>query len=274
MNKEQGEALCPFNFSRIPLQLHPMATTRAAQSGWRSFLARYHRHSQGLAVSFIYILPLLVAYEMGMLLLRPPAASWAGDVIRWLLHGAFGRWGALAFNLAVIVAIVASLLATSRRRGVNLDFYPSVMAESLGYGIVLMLGLPLLMRVLLLMAQTSCPAAGGVLDNLVLSIGAGVYEEIVFRLGLMSVIYFLALTLTRENWFATVAAIVLSSVLFAAAHYLDGSTLPPGVFLRSFTYRMISGIIFAAIYIYRGLAVVCYTHAFYDVLVVIMSVGK
>jgi len=248
-----------------------MATTRAAKSDLHSFLTRYHRHSRGLAVSFIYILPLLVIYEIGMIILRPPAASWAGDAIRWLLHGAFGGWGALAFNLAVIVAIVASLLATGRRRpGVNLDFYPAVMAESLAYGMVLMLALPLLLRVLLLMAQTTSRASGGVLDNLVLSIGAGVYEEIVFRLGLMSVIYLVALSLTRENWFATVAAIVLSSVLFSAAHYLDGASLPTGVFLRSFTYRLISGIIFAAIYINRGLAVVCYTHAFYDVLVVVM----
>jgi len=248
-----------------------MATARATKSEISSFLTRYHRHSRGLAVSFIYILPLLVIYEIGMIALQPSAASWAGDVIRWLLHGAFGRWGALAFNLAVIVAIVASLLATGRqRRGVNLDFYPTVIAESLAYGMVLMLGLPLLLRVLLLAAQAASQAPDGILDDVVLSVGAGVYEEIVFRLALMSVIYLLALSFTRENWFATVAAIVISSVLFSAAHYVDGASLPAGVFLRSFTYRLICGLIFAAIYINRGLAVVCYTHAFYDVLVVIM----
>ena len=252
-----------------------MSRTVAAQLISASFLTRYHRHTRSLAVSFLFILPLLVVYEMGMLILRPATVSWAGDVLRWLLHGAFGRWGALAFNLAVIVAIAAALIATRRtagaRRGggVNLDFFPTLLAESLAYAAVIMMVVPLVIRYALPLAQALPHGENGTLDNLVLSVGAGIYEEIVFRLGLMSVIYLVVLKLTRESWFATVLAIFFSSVLFSVAHYLGGIEMPAGEFIRSFSFRTISGIIFAAIYINRGLAAACYTHAFYDVLVVV-----
>ena len=238
------------------------------------FLTRYHRHTRSLAVSFLFILPLLVVYEMGLLILRPSTVSWAGDVLRWLLNGAFGRWGSLAFNLAVIVAIVAALVATrrtagARRGGVNLDFFPTVLAESLAYATIIMMLVPLVIHYAVPLAQALPHGESGVLDSLVLSVGAGIYEEIVFRLGLMSAIYFALLKLTRESWFATVLAIFLSSVLFSVAHYLGGIDMPTNEFIRSFGFRTVCGILFAAIYINRGLAVACYTHAFYDVLVVI-----
>lgn len=227
----------------------------------------YFEHSQSLAVSFVLILPLLAAYEVGMIVFRPPAASWAGDAIMWLLNGAFGRGGAIAFNMAVIVAITASLIAMHKMGGVEPATFPLVLGESLVYGALLTQVLPLFVMYALPLAQNGGGAPASVADRMVLSVGAGVYEEIVFRLGLMSAIYFLALKATERNWLAVVVAMAASSVLFAACHYLGGFDLASREFVRSFSYRTVSGAVFAALYIYRGLAVACYTHAFYDVLV-------
>jgi len=228
----------------------------------------YFDYSRSLAVSFLFILPLLLAYEVGMLVMRPQIVSWAGDMIRWLLYEAFGRQAALAFNLVVMLAIVVSLFATRKTGGVRFKTYPLVLAESFAYGLLLTQFLPLVMAYALPMAQGAGSAADGVAHEIVLSIGAGVYEEIVFRLGLMSAVYYLVRKLTDKNWVAVAAAILISSIIFAASHYLGGTESPT---IRSVTYRTVGGICFAAIYIYRGLAVACYSHAFYDILVVTLA---
>ena len=225
----------------------------------------YFDYSRSLAASFLFILPLLLAYEVGMLILRPQVVSWAGEFVRWMLYEAFGGWAALAFNMVVILAIVASLFVMRKTGGVQLKMYPLVLAESFAYGLLLTQFLPLVIAYALPMAQSVGPASGGVAHEIVLSIGAGVYEEIVFRLGLMSAVYYLVRKLSDKNWVAVASAILISSILFAASHYVGGMESPT---IRSVTYRTVGGICFAAVYIYRGLAVACYSHAFYDILVV------
>jgi len=251
-------------------RIEGMTRTKKTAKAETSLIDRYLEHSQGLAVSFLFILPLLVVYEMGILIVQPPATSWAGDLIRWLLHGAFGRWGALAFNLCAIIAIVGSLLSFRGDRAPRFGLYPVVLVESLLYGLLLITVVPPLVQTLPL-AQAAGPSAAGVIDDLVLSIGAGVYEEIVFRLVLMSAVYFLALKATGANWFAVVAAIFISSIAFSACHYIGRIDVSSMQFIRSFSFRALSGVFLAALYIYRGLAVACYAHAFYDILVVAMA---
>jgi membrane protease YdiL (CAAX protease family) len=62
-----------------------------------------------------------------------------------------------------------------------------------------------------------------------------------------------------------VGAILVTSVCFAAAHYVG----PHGESLRwfTFTFRMIAGGFFAALFVYRGFGVAAGTHAFYDIFV-------
>jgi len=246
-------------------EVRPIAsvlTISAAEQTERS----YYEHSRRLAVSFIFILPLLAAYEVGLLVVRPQTVSLAGSIVRWLLHGAFGPNGALVFNLVVMIAIVAALISTHKTGGVRLKILPLVLAESLMYGFLITQLLPLINDYLLTLAAGE--RAGGLADDIVLSIGAGVYEEIVFRLGLMSAVYFIVLRLSHRNWLAVILAVFVSSIVFAASHYVNGTTgLSGGELARSFRYRAIGGIVFAGLYIHRGLAVACYSHAFYDILV-------
>jgi len=228
----------------------------------------YFNHSRSLAVSFLFILPLLLAYEVGMLIMRPPTVSLAGNFIRWLMYEAFGHRAALAFNLAAMLAIGASLFALRKTGGVRIKIFPGVVVESLAYGLLLTQFMPLVVAYALPMAQIAGGASATVANDIILSIGAGVYEEIVFRLGVMTAVYYVVLKLSDKKWAAVVGAIVISSVVFSASHYLGGTESPA---LKSFVFRAIGGMCFAAIYIYRGLAVACYSHAFYDILVVTLG---
>ncbi len=106
---------------------------------------------------------------------------------------------------------------------------------------------------------------GGWLDVVQVSAGAGLYEELVFRLILFGGL--VKLLVGKANWSksgAMFTALAVSSLLFSAAHHWPGGE-PFEVW--AFAYRTLTGMLLGLIYWYRGLSVAAYTHAFYDVMV-------
>jgi hypothetical protein len=99
--------------------------------------------------------------------------------------------------------------------------------------------------------------------QLIVSLGAGVYEELVFRVLLVSAITAGAVTLRAPRAVASGIAIVLSALIFSGFHYVgpygDPLTLP------SFTFRAVAGLLFSGLYVARGFGITAWTHALYDV---------
>jgi hypothetical protein len=109
----------------------------------------------------------------------------------------------------------------------------------------------------------------GIVTRIVMSLGAGVYEETVFRLGLLEgSVRSLEQVLGMSRWAAILSGFLLSSVMFSFVHYLPpmGDTFTLG----SFTYRLLAGVVFGLLFKLRGLAVAVYTHAFYDIFVLVV----
>jgi len=105
---------------------------------------------------------------------------------------------------------------------------------------------------------------------LVISLGAGVHEELVFRLGMMGLGGALLMrAIGRRNASIAIAAIV-SSAAFALAHHV-GAAGEPFAF-HVFVYRFIAGLAFSAIFYYRSFAHAVYSHFLYDLYV--MGVGQ
>ncbi|MCY3022516.1 MAG: CPBP family intramembrane metalloprotease [Planctomycetota bacterium] len=107
---------------------------------------------------------------------------------------------------------------------------------------------------------------GFVLD-VVLYCGAGVYEELVFRVMLLGL---LMLAFTKvfhlEHAYAAVWAVIVGAVIFAGFHHLggvEGQEFAIGVFLQ----RVLAGLYFAAIYFNRSFGLAAASHAMYDILV-------
>jgi hypothetical protein len=102
----------------------------------------------------------------------------------------------------------------------------------------------------------------------VLSLGAGLYEEIAFRVGLYGLGRRIVLAMMPE---ATPAQRVLVSFGWAAAcaavfsgwHYVGQFGDP--FELRSFVFRWVCGLVFTLIFVFRGFAPVVWTHALYDI---------
>jgi hypothetical protein len=91
-----------------------------------------------------------------------------------------------------------------------------------------------------------------------------VHEELLFRLLLIGgTVAALTRWTSMSVGLATVIAVLGSAVLFSVAHYLG----PEEFALYTFAYRSLAGLVFASLFLLRGLAVAVYTHALYDVYV-------
>ena len=112
-------------------------------------------------------------------------------------------------------------------------------------------------------------ASMGVGTRLMLALGAGLYEELLFRVllvgGLAAGFRWL---LGGQAIAAGIAAALIGALVFSAFHYIGdyGDKLE----LASFTFRAIAGLAFSALYLTRGFGVTAWSHALYDVYVMVV----
>ena len=111
------------------------------------------------------------------------------------------------------------------------------------------------------------------LVNIVTGIGAGIYEELVFRLILICILMLLlqdALRLDHKN--SIVLSVLISAALFSAHHHVDFFSGQPNAIdpfnLTRFAFRTIAGIYFAILFAIRGFGITAGTHAFYNIIAV------
>ena len=243
----------------------------AARGDARSYwtVSRTHRYSLILA------LPLLVFYEL-LEAVSPVRAQ--GGVVRngadVFLTGIFsavlGPRGPLVF-MAVVIAFSLWLIYRDRSAGpLRPRFFVAMLGESVALALVF--GMVVGTVTMRLLAPLHVLAAGGgvggtALERLTLSIGAGLYEELLFRVVIVALLAnaFRLVGLSRVT--SGVIATVLGALLFSAFHYV-GSLGEP-VALESFVFRAIAGLAFSALYLVRGFGITAWTHALYDIAVLL-----
>jgi membrane protease YdiL (CAAX protease family) len=96
-------------------------------------------------------------------------------------------------------------------------------------------------------------------------VGAGIYEEVMFRLGLYGLLRSVFAIAQVPARTAFVLAAVTAATLFAAAHHIGPHGEPVDGF--NFLFRVLAGLYFTALYQLRGFGIAVGAHACYDVLV-------
>jgi membrane protease YdiL (CAAX protease family) len=95
--------------------------------------------------------------------------------------------------------------------------------------------------------------------------GAGIYEELLFRLMLLPLIAWLLRCCGCKPGWSLAGAAVLTSLIFAGAHHVGPLGEPFQWY--AFLFRSVAGLFFATLFIYRGFGIAAGTHAAYDILV-------
>lgn len=233
-------------------------------------MSRYFSASRHPWSSFLFLAPLLAAYEGGMIWLggdhserfRNGADAW----LRWVLE-VFG-----AGHVLVAPAIVVSvLLLWSWWRWADRPHDPlrtwfGMAFESIAFAFLLWQfseNFGALVERLGVKLEITIPTAR--IAPVLTFIGAGIYEEVLFRLGLFVGAYWLLRVVQIPVLPAGLIAAVGAAAAFAAAHHLGpyGEAMNPHVFL----FRAIAGLYFTLLFVGRGFGIAVGAHAGYDILV-------
>lgn len=104
-----------------------------------------------------------------------------------------------------------------------------------------------------------------------ISVGAGLYEELLFRMIGVTLLHALLVDLFRlpERW-GTALAILLSAAAFAAYHDVAAGGQ---VDVVKAACLFVAGAYFGVVYVIRGFGVVVGVHALYDVIVLLLLAG-
>ena len=225
----------------------------------------YFRRSKNLGTSLVLVTPLFVAYQVGLLTTHGwtnGADFLTGRILELAGHD---QWRYILFNFVILLIVSGLAFASGRRRRPTGSTLLFVVAEATLYASILGGAISGMLIEVGLEPPTLSLSA---LDNLVLSLGAGAYEELVFRLLLFGGLLALGKRLKLRRPVYLVAAFVISSAVFSAFHY---PPLGHGSWeLWSFSFRFAAGLAFATIYAIRGFAVAVYTHAIYDIFVLVI----
>ncbi len=265
----------------------------------------YFERTSRPVYAIVFLLPFIVFYELGTIFIntdvlnqsqvRVVAFVWLQNFLEYL--GFSSRFGWMMPPLAVLI-ILAGLQVASRKRwsfGIG-DIGPMAVE-------CVLLAVPLIVLSLFLNtsvlpeagagwfknnmtgaiglsatagAGSDATASNSLLANIVTGIGAGIYEELVFRLILICLLMMLfqdVLRLSRRN--SIILAVVISAALFSVHHhivYLDGRFGQSGpINWMEFSFRAAAGVYFAVLFSIRGFGVTAGTHAFYDIIATVIN---
>lgn len=216
-------------------------------------------------------LPIFVTYHLGVIFLPVRnAADWATRELIALADDNLTAYGGL--TLAIAALYVGILGMAGRGKALHWQAFALLAVEGVVYAFAMRAIAGTVVGELFLgPASLSSPAHGGVFSGLVLSCGAGFYEEILFRVALfggglraLKVLFPLGpwqKPLVAAGW-ALVAALV-----FSLWHYVGPFGDPLDA--RSFVFRWVCGLVFTIIFAFRGFAPAVWTHTLYDVWVLV-----
>ncbi len=239
-------------------------------------MRRYLDTTRTHTYSLLFALPLLVLYELGAMMMadgRGGGMRNGADVLLRTLLATGGVQGTLAFTAALAVGAAVIVGLERRRKPVPLHgrYFVGMLAESAAYAVIFGFVVAAATQ-LLLGGMVRFAADGGItsmplFDGVVLSLGAGIYEELLFRVILTGGLFALLLAAGVKRGTAGVVAVVVSAFIFSAFHYVGPYAYP--LELNSFTFRLLAGLAFSALYMTRGFGVAAWTHALYDVFLVV-----
>lgn len=252
------------------------AKTKAGPQDAPRAATGYLSESRRPLVVLVFLLPAILCYELGtQWLLSDTSAGLTIErrviAFNWVrsFFARFGATGSLVAPLATIALLLGWHVFHRDRWHVRPTVPLAMLAESMLVALPLLLlgamvaaifqrGADMPLSALLLTPELT----GGVLGDAVLGLGAGIYEELVFRLIAFAVLHTLLCDLfgigEQASWVLIVA---VTSITFSAYHYLGPETFA----WQSFVFRSLAGVWLGVVFLFRGFGIAAGCHAAYNI---------
>lgn len=234
-------------------------------------IKRYFSTTHTLLYSYLISLPLLLLYEVLIFISQPDSdhiVRISVDIWIKTLFAYFSR-DVLSITLILIALSGIYILYRERKKLASLKFsyFMTMLIEASVYAFLLSVLITITVSNLLQMAQVSPIESLSLLQQMALSLGAGLYEELFFRVILVSALLWVFKHFFSKRSTAYTLAILLAALIFSLVHYI-GSMGDPFT-LGSFLFRFLFGLALNAIYVWRGFGMAAWTHALYDLMVIV-----
>jgi hypothetical protein len=227
----------------------------------------------------IFLLPFLALYELGSIMyLRHPAEGVQESIAAYgILDEFFKAFGVASFHIpSVLLLVILSIWHILEKDPLSIRWsvFLRMFAESVIWT------MPLLVFGLLIQSQR--PYLGGPPPNggltiaalswqakLTLSAGAGVYEELLFRLVIIMGVHFVVSDIFHgSKGVGFTLGAFISAIAFALYHNIDHPG--GGVDLKLLGYFTAAGLYFAALFVFRGFGIAAAAHFLYDAVVLVV----
>ena len=185
------------------------------------------------------------------------------DVLMRQVLESFGIYGMYGFGGTFLIGFLIAFIRQKknlRTSEIKSRFLLIMFFESISWAtllVIMMIKIPTLL---------SLSNEDHLIQQVVLAIGAGIYEEFVFRVLLISGLAILFGLIFKWGEFGkTFLSVIISSAIFSIFHFFgsygDSFSFP------LFFVRFFAGIFLAMIYIFRGFGITAYAHSIYDLMV-------
>jgi hypothetical protein len=207
-------------------------------------------------------LPIFILYHLGVMFL--PVRNAADVVTQELVALAHNdRISYAALTVGAGALFVAVLLILGRGQSLRWQSFAWLAAEGIAYAIAMRLVANAVVGELFLAAGIE-----GSFTGFIMSLGAGLYEEIAFRVVLFGLGLSCLRVLFRPGTRFRRAALGLGwalvcAVVFSGWHHVGALGEPIDV--RVFVFRTVCALVFTLIYVTRGFAPAVWTHVIYDI---------
>ncbi len=244
------------------------------------------RDKPGAWVDLGLTLPIFLAYHMGVIFLRVQNAT---DVVTGpMLRAAEGNRGVyllITASIGVLFTLVFGVIG--RGQAFRPAKFVQIALEGVVYAVAMRMGAAYVVGHLFAADAGASAAPQGPFVGFVMSLGAGFYEELAFRvllfgLGAKVLVWVFAREpygvvgnaprhLTVRALVVALAWAVVSAVLFSGVHYVGA--FGDAFALQSFVFRLVLGLVLTLIFVTRGFAAAVWAHSLYDIWVLVLPSG-
>ena len=240
-------------------------------SNIRQSIKHYFSSTNTLLYSYLISLPLLLLYEVLIFLAQPDSEQVVRISVDVWIKTLFSYIGQDVLSITLILVALAGIFVLYRERkklsSLKMGYFFTMLIEASFYAFFLALLINTTVSGLLQIVQSSPIEKLTMLQQLALSLGAGLYEELFFRVILVSILLFTFNKIFSKQSVAFASAILLAAVIFSLVHYVGAFGDP--FTLGSFLFRLLFGLALNAIYLWRGFGMAAWTHAIYDLMVIV-----
>ena len=232
----------------------------------------YWNVTKNIYYSLLFIFPMLFLYEsMCWIQYFGQSAeirNGADVLIRQIIFG-MGNGSEIVYGLLLMIVFFGVMFLNRRvvkNRKLKFTFLLLMIVESLvrciGFVIIMSVSEQLLLSI---MERNIIP------EQFYLAIGAGIWEELLFRVGAIGLsLSFLTKVVGYSGIYSVIIAVIFSAVIFSLFHYLG--PFGDNFAYKSFYLRTLAGIFLGSLYMFRGFGIAVYTHIFYDMFIISMPV--